>query len=104
MLRIERISDSDGTTFRLSGELRSAELREVRTEIEKVMPQITLDLIELSAVDLDGVRWLVRVRECRFQSREWRALHPRMDASGEIMSTESRMCGSIVPLCGCVQG
>jgi len=59
MLRIERISDRDRTTFRLSGELRTTELQEVRTEIEKVMPQITLDLTELNIVDLDSVRWLV---------------------------------------------
>jgi ABC-type transporter Mla MlaB component len=77
MLRIERILDSDGTTFRLSGELRSAELHDVRTEIEKVM-QITLDLIELSVVDRDGVRWLVACESVGFKVensapyiREW---------------------------------
>jgi ABC-type transporter Mla MlaB component len=78
MLRIERILDIDGATFRLSGELRSAELHEVRSEIEKVMPQITLDLIELSVVDLDGVRWLVACESAGFKVensapyiREW---------------------------------
>jgi ABC-type transporter Mla MlaB component len=78
MLRIERISDSDGTTFRLAGELRSAELAEVRTEIEKVLPRITLDLTELSVVDFDSVRWLVACESAGFKVensapyiREW---------------------------------
>jgi ABC-type transporter Mla MlaB component len=67
MLRIERISVSDGTRFCLSGELRSAELHEVRTEIGKVMPQITLDLTELSVVDFDSVRWLVACESAGFK-------------------------------------
>jgi hypothetical protein len=58
MLRIERTSDGDGIRFRLSGELRSAELREARTEIEKVMPPIILDLADIGIVDLDTVHWL----------------------------------------------
>jgi ABC-type transporter Mla MlaB component len=78
MLRIERISDSDGTTFRLSGELRTEELHELRTEIEKVMPQITLDLTEISIVNFDSVRWLVACEGAGFKIensapyiREW---------------------------------
>jgi ABC-type transporter Mla MlaB component len=78
MLRIERIPDSDGTMFRLAGELRSAELHEVRIEIEKVMPQITLDLAEVSGVDFDSIRWLVACESAGFKIensahyiREW---------------------------------
>ena len=78
MLRIERISDGDGTTFHLAGELRSAELHDVRTEIEKVIPQITLDLTELSVVDLESVRWLAACESAGFKVensspyiREW---------------------------------
>jgi hypothetical protein len=78
MLRIECISDSDGTRFRLSGELRSAELPEIRTEIEKIMPQIVLDLVEINLVDFNAVRWLAACETAGFKVenvapyiREW---------------------------------
>ena len=78
MLRIERSSDSEGTRFRLSGELRSAELDILRTEIEKMMPQIVLDLAEVCLVDFDAVRWLAACETAGFKVenatpyiREW---------------------------------
>lgn len=78
MLKIERIADSDGTRLCLSGEIRSAELQEVRKEIEKVMPQIILDLAEVILVDFSSVRWLaacesagVKIENCAPYIREW---------------------------------
>jgi hypothetical protein len=78
MLRIECCSDSDGTRFRLSGELRSAELVILRTEIGKAMPQIALDLTEVCLVDFDAVRWLAACETAGFKIenatpyiREW---------------------------------
>jgi hypothetical protein len=58
MLMIERIPESGCIRLRLSGELRSAELGEVRTEIAKISSCVILDLAEVSVVDIDGVRWL----------------------------------------------
>lgn len=77
-LRIERVSVRRGTRFRISGELRSEQLNDLRTEIERGGPQVTLDLEELSLVDVDAVRFLnacgaqgVRVVNCSLYLREW---------------------------------
>jgi hypothetical protein len=58
-LRMERFSVRRGTRIRLSGELRNEQLNDLRTEIERGGPQVTLDLDELSLVDIDAVRFLV---------------------------------------------
>ena len=78
MVRIEHTSDSNGTTLHLSGELRFAELREVRAEIERVMPAITLDIADVIVVDFEGIRWLVACERAGFKVensapyiREW---------------------------------
>jgi hypothetical protein len=80
MLKIERITESGGSRFRLSGALRVAELDEVRREIQKSTPEIVLDLAEVSVVDRDGVRWLnackamgVKVENCAPYILEWMA-------------------------------
>jgi len=77
MLKIEYVSESGGTRLCLSGELRSAQLEEVRTEIERLSP-LVLDLAEIGVVDIDGVRWLnacrtagVKVENCAPYIREW---------------------------------
>jgi hypothetical protein len=78
MLKIDRISGSEGTRVRLSGDLRSAELNELRTEIERIMPLIILDLAEVRLVDFDAVRWLAACETAGFKVanatpyiREW---------------------------------
>ena len=58
-LRIERSSVRRGTRIRLSGELRNEQLNDLRTEIERSGPQVTLDLDELHLVDIDAVRFLI---------------------------------------------
>ena len=77
-LRIERVSVRRGTRFRISGELRSEQLNDLRTEIERGGPQVTLDLDELFLVDVDAVRFLnacdaqgVKVVNCSLYIREW---------------------------------
>jgi hypothetical protein len=77
-LRIERVSVRRGTRFQISGELRSEQLNDLRTEIERGGPQVTLDLDELYLVDIDAVRFLnacgaqgVRVVNCSLYLREW---------------------------------
>jgi ABC-type transporter Mla MlaB component len=78
MLKIERVLENGGTRFHLSGELRSADVGEVLTEIEKILPRVVLDLAEINVVDIDGVRWLtacravgIRVENCASYIREW---------------------------------
>jgi hypothetical protein len=77
-LRIERVWVRRGTRIRLSGELRSQQLNDLRTEIERSGPAVTLDLDELYLVDIDAVRFLnacgaqgVRVVNCSLYLREW---------------------------------
>ena len=77
-LRIERSSGKRGTRIRLSGELRSEQLDDLRAEIEHGGPRVTLDLDEVDLVDIDAVRFLrtsevggVEVVNCSAYIREW---------------------------------
>ena len=77
-LKIERFSRKRGTRIRLSGELRSEQLDDLRAEIERGGPRLTLDLDEVGLVDIDAVRFLrtceagrVRVVNCSPYIREW---------------------------------
>lgn len=77
-LKIERFSMKGGTRIRLSGEFRSEHLAEVRAEIERCEPPVTLDLDEVDLVDVDAIRFLnacegegVEVLNCSFYIREW---------------------------------
>ena len=77
-LRIERLSMKHGIRIRLSGELRSAQLSDVRTEIERDGKQVILDLKELDLLDIHAVRFLnaceaqnVKVVHCAPYIREW---------------------------------
>jgi hypothetical protein len=77
-LRIERFSMRRGTRIRLSGELRNEQLNELRTEIERDGPHVTLDLDDLNHVDIDAVWFLitcsaqgVRVVNSSHYIREW---------------------------------
>lgn len=57
-LKMECFSVRRGTRIRLSGELRNEQLNDLRTEIQRSGPQVTLDLDELNLVDIDAVRFL----------------------------------------------
>jgi ABC-type transporter Mla MlaB component len=77
-LKIDRISENGTTRLHLAGELRSKDIEMVRTEIEKTLPRLVLDLAEIGVVDIDGVRWLnacettgVKVENCTPYIREW---------------------------------
>ena len=54
MLKIELILKDGRTRLHLSGELRSADIGEVRTEIKKIVPRVVLDLAEIGVVDIEG--------------------------------------------------
>ena len=77
-LKIERICGKRRTRIRLSGELRSEHLDQVKAEVERGGPRITLDLEEVNLVDVDGVRFLnareadgISVLRCSPYIREW---------------------------------
>jgi hypothetical protein len=78
-LKIERRSGKHGIRIRLSGELRSEQIDDVRSEIEGGGgPRVTLDLGELDLVDIDAVRFLsaceaqdVVLVNCSAYIREW---------------------------------
>src|SRR5258708_27530445 len=53
-LRIERFRER----VRLSGDLRSEDLDQVKTEIERCGTSAVLDVEEVALVDLDGVQFL----------------------------------------------
>jgi hypothetical protein len=76
--RIERIFQEGRTRICLSGDIRSAQLEDVRAEIAKVVPPVSLDLEEVGLVDIDVVRWLnlcqaqgIEVDNCAPYIREW---------------------------------
>jgi len=77
-LKIERISGKRTTVIYLSGHLQSEDLRELKAEIERGGPGVTLDLEELVLADIEGVRFLneresagVSIRHCSPYIREW---------------------------------
>src|ERR1700691_5949831 len=78
MLKIERISGKRGTRIRLSGQLRSENLSQVKSEVERAGQPVALDLEEVDLVDVDGVRFLnecetagIPVLQCSPYVREW---------------------------------
>jgi ABC-type transporter Mla MlaB component len=77
-LRIKPLCENHGTRICLSGELRYAQLVNLKTEIDRFGQPATLDLDEVSAVDIDGIRYLnecrakgIQVVNCSPYIREW---------------------------------
>jgi hypothetical protein len=75
-LKIERFRER----VRLSGDLRSEDLDQVKSEIERCGTSAVLDVEEVALVDLDGVQFLnrceangVAVLHCPVYIREWMA-------------------------------
>jgi ABC-type transporter Mla MlaB component len=78
MLKIELISGSRGARIRLSGQLRSDHLDQLKSEIERCSSQVALDLEEVDLVDIDGIRFLnecesagVSIVGCSPYIKEW---------------------------------
>jgi anti-anti-sigma regulatory factor len=57
-LRIEKASDGQTTTLRLIGRMRREHIEELRAQIKAGGTRVTLDLNEVSLVDLDVIRFL----------------------------------------------
>ena len=57
-LRIERYSDRGRTTIRLIGRMQAEHVSEVERQIEESATKVTLDLEEVTLVDVQVVRFL----------------------------------------------
>jgi len=78
MLKLERSSDGERTTIRLIGRARSEHLGEIANQIGGCGPNVTLDLEEVTVVDVHVVRFLGRCEKegtallhCPPYVREW---------------------------------
>jgi anti-anti-sigma regulatory factor len=57
-LRIEKDSDGQTTTLRLIGRMQREHIEELKAQIKAGGASVTLDLNEVSLVDLDVIRFL----------------------------------------------
>jgi hypothetical protein len=78
MLRIEKECGGCMTRLRLSGRIQSHHISSVQSAMNEVCPQRTLDLSEVTLVDLEVVRFLiscedegVELVQCPAYVREW---------------------------------
>jgi hypothetical protein len=83
-LRIERYADRGGTTIRLIGRMQAEHVSEVERQIEESGPKVTLDLEEVTLVDVPVVRFLgtceirgIRVLNCSPYIADWIAQERR---------------------------
>ena len=77
-LKIKPVAGKGVIRICLSGQLRSEHLDQVKAEVERDGPPVTLDLEELDLVDIEGVRFLnacesagVSILHCSPYIREW---------------------------------
>jgi hypothetical protein len=77
-LRIERASAQGRTIVRLIGRVQSESLTDLKIEIDGPQPQVTLDLGEVTLVDIGVVRFLIACEErgvellhCSPYIRQW---------------------------------
>lgn len=77
-LRIERVSGGERTLIRLSGELRSGHIDQLKTELEQSDARAALDLEEVDLVDVECIRFLnaceaegIPALHCSPYIREW---------------------------------
>src|SRR5271154_6659486 len=57
-LKIRPVAGTRGIRICLSGQLRSEHFDQLKSEVERSGPSVTLDLEELDLVDIEGVRFL----------------------------------------------
>ena len=77
-LRIERIFGEGRTWIVLSGQLRSDDLNQLKSEIERCNSPLALDLEEVDLVDVEAIRFLnecesagVAIVRCSPYIKEW---------------------------------
>jgi hypothetical protein len=77
-LKIKQVAGEHEIRICLSGQLRSEHLDQLKSEVERGGPRVTLDLEELDLVDIEGVRFLsacesagVSILHCSPYIMEW---------------------------------
>ena len=77
-LRIEKASDGHRTSIRLIGRMRAEHLNELDEQIHETGPAITLDLEEVTLVDVETARFLgtcedqgATILNCSPYIRDW---------------------------------
>jgi anti-anti-sigma regulatory factor len=77
-LKIEKVSDGEKTVIRLSGNLQSEHLDELKTQTKGEHSQIALDLDCVTLVDVEVIRFLsacedggIELLHCWPYIREW---------------------------------
>ena len=77
-LKIAKNSDGDSTTIRLIGRMRAEHLEELEKQIRESVPAVTLDLEEVTLVDVEIVRFLgaceargATILNCSLYIRDW---------------------------------
>jgi hypothetical protein len=96
MLRIQQRSDKhDGTTFALSGWIRSEHVLYLASLLEQERGQIALDLKEVTIVAPEAIRFLAAcerkgsvLRNCPAFVREWILRERSNEASIDVVATE----------------
>ena len=89
MLKLERSSDGQRTVLRLIGRAQSEHLGEITKQIGSAVPKVTLDLEEVTIVDVDVVRFLgmcerrgAELLHCPAFIREWISREQRQSSGG----------------------
>src|SRR5262249_46775108 len=100
-LRIQKTSDDRSTTLRLCGRLTTSDRWVLSEVIESSAGLITLDLEEVTLVDLDIVQFLAKREEagvellrCAPYIREW--ISRENDRAARIRHRTSRTSGEVV--------
>jgi anti-anti-sigma regulatory factor len=77
-LKIEKHSDGKRTTIRLIGRMRAEHLEELEKQIRESEPAVTLDLEEVTLIDVESIRFLGTCEElgatllnCSPYIRDW---------------------------------
>jgi hypothetical protein len=77
-LKIERISAGGEVRVRLSGQIRSEHLGELKAELERGQSRVALDLEEVDLVEVQGIRFLneceaagIPILHCSTYIRAW---------------------------------
>ena len=78
-LKIKPIAGEREIRICLSGQLRSEQIDQLKSEVERGGPGVTLDLEELDLVDIEGVRFL---NACESADVSILNCSPYMDAAG----------------------
>ena len=77
-LRIEQVANASETVFTLIGRITSPDVQQLKAEIAEARNRVTLDLEQVSLVDLDAVHFLaaseksgIHLRNLPQYVREW---------------------------------